>query len=142
MDTFRVSILAADRPFYRGECESLMFPTLDGQYGVLAHHRNMIAAIIPGTLSYKIPGKTEFTAAVSEGLIKVEDNEVLVLVDSAERPEEIDAIRAKREADAAKEAILQKQSIQEYHSAQAKLARAVNRLKVKQHYNDSLGKGR
>lgn len=135
METFKVSILAADRPFYEGECESLIIPTLDGQYGVLAHHRNMIAAIIPGTLCYKLPGEPELTAAVSEGMIKVEDNEVLVLVDSAEKPEEIDAIRAKREADAAKEAILQKKSIQEYHAAQAQLARAVSRLKVKKHYD-------
>ena len=37
-----------------------------------------------------------------------------MLVDSAERPEEIDAARAKREADQAREAMLQKKSRQEY----------------------------
>lgn len=38
---------------------------------------------------------------------------------------------ANRNADAAKEALLQKRSIQEYRSAQATLARALNRLSVK-----------
>ena len=38
---------------------------------------------------------------------------------------------ANRNADAAKEALLQKRSIQEYRSAQAALARALNRLRVK-----------
>lgn len=38
---------------------------------------------------------------------------------------------ANRNADAAKEALLQKRSIQEYRSAQATLARALNRLRVK-----------
>lgn len=38
---------------------------------------------------------------------------------------------ANRNADAAKEALLQKRSIQEYRSAQAALARALNRLSVK-----------
>lgn len=38
---------------------------------------------------------------------------------------------ANRNADAAKEALLQKCSIQEYRSAQAALARALNRLRVK-----------
>lgn len=140
MSTFQVNILAADRPFYQGECESLKIPTVEGLYGILSYHRNMIAAIVPGTLYYKLPGQEEQMAAVSEGMIKVEDNEVLVLVDSAERPEDIDEIRAKRAADAAKEAILQKKSIQEYRSAQAHLARAINRLKVKNHYHD-LGEG-
>ena len=61
----------------------------------------------------------------------MEDNDVLVLVDTAERPEEIDANRARRAADQAREALLQKKSIQEYRTAQTNLARALNRLKVR-----------
>lgn len=72
-----------------------------------------------------------FGALLSGLLVKIENNEVLVLVDSAERPEDIDALKAKQAADAAKEAILQKQSIREYHTAQMTLARAVARLRVK-----------
>lgn len=97
----------------------------------------MIAAIVPGILRYRLPGQSEQSAAVSEGMIKIEDNEVMILVDSAERPEDIDAIRAKRAADAAKEAMLQKRSIQEYRSAQAHLARAIARLKAKGCYEVS-----
>ena len=134
MNTFKVSILAADRAFYEGPCESLVVPTLKGQYGILAHHRNVIAAVVPGTLKYKIPDKPAQIAAVSAGLVKIENNEVLVLVDSAERPEDIDANRAKRAADEAKEELLQKKSIQEYRSTQAKLARAISRLRVKTSY--------
>lgn len=63
--------------------------------------------------------------------MKIENGEVLVLVDTAERPEDIDALRAKEAADAAREALLQKQSIQEYHMAQTTLARAIARLRVK-----------
>lgn len=134
MSTFQVSILAADRDFYEGPCESLVIPTLQGQYGILAHHRNLIAAVAPGTLHYKVPDKPEQIAAVSAGLIKVENNEVLILVDSAERPEDIDVNRARRAADEAKEAMLQKKSIQEYRSAQTRLARAISRLRVKSNY--------
>ncbi len=141
METFRLSVFAADKTFYEGDCEMLVFPAVEGQCGVLAHHRNMIAAVVPGTLYYTLPDHQKKMAAVSNGMIKVEDNEVLVLVDSAEHPEDIDAIRAKREADMAQEAILQKESIQDYNIAQANLARAINRLKVKRHYNDSVEKG-
>ncbi len=131
MTTFPVHIFAADCMFYEGPCESLVVPTSQGQYGVLANHSNMIAAIIPGMLTYRLPGEEKQVAAVSAGLIKVENGEVLILVDSAERPEEIDENRARRAADDAKEALLQKQSIQEYRAAQANLARAINRLRVK-----------
>ena len=82
-------------------------------------------------MRYQLPGQPEQMAAVSAGLVKVENGEVLILVDSAERPEEIDLNRARREADAAKEAMLQKRSIQEYRMAQFTLARAAARMKVK-----------
>ena len=134
MELFQVHILAADRTFYDGPCISLTVPTSDGELGILAHHSPIIAAVQPGTLRYQAPGGDVQLAAVSPGMVKVENNEVLVLVDSAERPEEIDSARAQREADQAREAILQKKSIQEYQVAQGTLARALNRLRVKSSY--------
>lgn len=133
MDTFQVHILAADRTFYEGPCVSLTIPTSDGEQGILAHHSPMIAAVQTGTLRWQTPDGEVELAAVSPGMVKVEKNEVLVLVDSAERPEEIDEMRARREADQAREALLQQRSRQEHQVAQATLARALNRLRVKSH---------
>lgn len=131
MNTFSLTVFAAEKPLYEGDCISLVFPTDEGLQGIQAMHNNMIAAIVPGTLRIKKPDGQEIIAAVSEGLIKVENNQVLLLVDTAERPEEIDENRARRSAAQAKEAILQKKSRQDYYAAQAKMARAVSRLKVK-----------
>lgn len=130
MNSFQVYILAAGNAFYEGPCESLKVPVAGGSYGILAGHSNMIGAIVPGVLSYRIPGEDDSYAAVSEGMVKVEGNEVLVLVDTAERPEDIDINRAERAAAEAREELLRKQGMREYRSAQANLARAVNRLKV------------
>ena len=131
MNTFKTHILAASNTVYEGDCESRIVPTADGQYGILAGHCDIISAVVPGKMTYRVPGGENQIAAVSGGLVKVEDGEVLVLVDSAERPEEIDANRARRAADRAREEMIQKRSIQEYRMAQANLARALNRLRVK-----------
>lgn len=133
MNTFDLKILAAEKPLYEGDCISLVIPTIRGQYGIQAMHYNMTSAIVPGLLKLTLPDGSDIIAAVSEGIIKVEDNRVLILVDTAERPEEIDENRAKHAAAAAQEAIMQKKSIQDYHAAQAKMARAINRLRVKRH---------
>ena len=67
MRTFQLHILAADRVFFEGECESVVAPTASGQYGVQAHHSNMIAAISPGELTFRTAqGETRY-AAVSAG---------------------------------------------------------------------------
>ena len=131
MKQFNIRILAADHVFYEGRCDSLDVPTTNGLFGILANHSNIISAIVPGKLIFRIPGQENQYAAVSEGLLKVENNEVLVLVDSAERPEEIDANRAIREAEEAKEELLQKRSVLECKLARGNLSRALNRLKVK-----------
>ena len=131
MEPFQVHILAADQTFYEGPCVSLTIPASDGELGILAHHSPMIAAVKPGTLRYQIPGEEPRLAAISPGMVKVEHNDVLVLVDSAERPEEIDEARAQREIEEAREALLQQRSRQEHQLAQATLARALNRLRVK-----------
>ena len=150
MDTFQLNILSASSAFYEGECESLVVPTPDGKCGVLAHHSNAIAAISPGELSYTVPGEKPRLAAVSHGMIKIEDNHVLVLVETAEKPEDIDRIRNQQKADAAREALLEEYGEQIdlsntegiltpdnngiYHiKTQAQLARALTRLRVKHH---------
>ena len=133
MESFQVDILATDHTFYSGPCASLVVPTPHGMYGVMARHSNMIASVAPGELKYTLPGEAPRIAAVSSGLIKVEDGRALILVETAERPEEIDRNRAQRTADAAREAMLQKMSRREYLQTQAQLARTIIRLRVKSH---------
>ena len=136
MDTFQVRILAADDSSFEGNCQFMVIPTSDGALGILAHHSNMIAAVVPGELRFQPDDGALRTASVSAGLVKVENNEVLVLVDAAERPEDIDVNRAKRAADEAREALLQQKSRQEYKRAQANLARAISRLRVREHWQN------
>ena len=58
------------------------------------------------------------------------NNRASVLVNTAERPEDIDVKRAEEARERAEEQLRQKQSIQEYYRSKASLARAMSRLKV------------
>lgn len=135
MTEFTLKILEADGCFYDGQCVSLVVPTSEGSLGIQAHHENMIAAVVPGIIKYTMPDGERLHAAIAGGFLKVEDNEVLILAEAAEKPEEIDEKRMLREIETAREEMLQKKSIEEYKIAQARMARAINRLKVKNKYN-------
>ena len=63
-------------------------------------------------------------------MLRVEKNDVLVLVETAERPEEIDEARARAAEEEAREAMLQKKSYQEYWIAEIQLERELARLKL------------
>ncbi|MBO4933992.1 MAG: ATP synthase F1 subunit epsilon [Clostridia bacterium] len=131
MNTFNLRILAADRPFYEGECAALRVQLEDGQYGVLAGHAPVVAAVVPGVMKYTLPDGNAETVYVSDGILRVNKDDVLVLTSTAERPDEIDAKRAERSMEAAREAILHRKTEEEYKQAEARLARAIARLKAK-----------
>ena len=109
--------------------------TASRKYLLAQQEKGRIAAVVPGELRFQPVGGPLRTAAVSAGLVKVEAGEVMLLVSTAERPEDIDVNRARRAEDAAKEALLQKKSMQEHRNAEAQLARAISRLRIKEHWN-------
>ena len=132
MDTFGLEIIASDRVFYEGRCRKLILPAPDGEMGILANHENMVIAVNVGDARMEIEEGSWVDVAVGRGFAEVVNNRVTVLVDTAERPEEIDVRRAEEAKERAEEQLRQKQSIQEYYRTQASLARAMNRLKVSQ----------
>ncbi|WP_346662996.1 ATP synthase F1 subunit epsilon [uncultured Merdimonas sp.] len=130
MGTFSLKIISSDKIFYEGPCQYLTIPAPDGQKGGFAHHENMVIAVDPGGLSFVSRTAEWVEAVVSMGFAEIMNNRVSVLVNTAERPEDIDVKRAEEAKERAEERLRQKQSIQEYHLSQASLARAMARLKA------------
>ena len=133
MDTFGLKIIASDKVFYEGRCRKLIVPAPDGEKGILPNHENMVIAIAVGTAKVQLAGEDEWRdLAVGTGFAEIVNNRVTLLVDTAERPEDIDVRRAQEQQERAQEQMRQKQSIQEYYHTQASLARAMTRLRVAQ----------
>ena len=106
--------MASDHMVFDDDAESVTVQTTEGSIGVLAHHSNIIMAVVPGDLEYvpavgagqgSATSGGRQTVVVSDGLLKVENGEVMILVDTAETPEEIDEARARRAEEQAREAM-------------------------------------
>jgi F-type H+-transporting ATPase subunit epsilon len=133
MAEFYLKIIASDKTFYSGRAQSLIVPALDGQYAIMAHHDDVVVAVKPGEAYCKKPDGTWFTAVVGSGFLHSSNNRATLLVDTAEYPEDIDAVRAREALERAQEEMRQKQSVQEYRISQATLARALTRLRATKH---------
>ena len=95
MKTFWLKVIASDRVAYNGRCQKVIVPAADGgQMGILADHENMIIAIEVGEAKMQMEDGTWETLAVGTGFLEVVNNRVTMLVQTAEKPEEIDARRA------------------------------------------------
>ena len=130
MSKFYVKIISSNRIFYEGFCHCLIIPAVDGEQAIMAHHEETIIAVQNGEMRMQKEEGGEWSYAVlGKGFCMAANNRVTVLADSVERPEEVDVNRAKEALERAQERLRQKQSIQEYHTTQAALARALTRLK-------------
>ena len=132
MDTFGLKIIASDKVFYEGRCRKLTIPAPDGEMGLLPNQENMVIAIAVGIAHMEAEEGVWQDIALGQGFAEVVNNRVTLIVDTAERPEDIDVRHAEEQREHAEEQMRQKQSIQEYYHTQASLARAMNRLKLAQ----------
>lgn len=131
MSSFSLKLIASNKVFFEGRCEILILPGIDGEQAIMAHHEEMVIAVKEGEGRFKKEDGTWQEVVLGIGFAYVANNRVTMLVDTAERPEDIDEVRAKEALERAKEQMRQRRSIREYKMSQASMARALSRLKVK-----------
>ena len=133
MNSFILNITASSGEFYQGSCESMVLPVKDGVYGVQAGHSPVLVAIHMGRLKFTVDGETR-EILVGDGIAEVTPTFVLLLVDSAERPEDIDKNRSEAARIRAEERLQHKQSMHEYYQTKIALDRAMQRLQTAAKY--------
>ena len=133
MNSFILNITASSGEFYQGSCESRVLPVKDGVYGVQAGHSPVLVAIHMGMLKFTVDGEPR-EILVGDGIAEVTPTFVLLLVDSAERPEDIDKNRAEAARIRAEERLQHKQSMHEYYQTKIALDRAMQRLQTAAKY--------
>ncbi len=94
MAKLQLEIVTPERRVLSESVDMVTVPGLGGELGILPGHTPLISQLQTGILSYSQGGAT-FQLLVSGGFIEVSDDKVSLLADVAERPEEIDAARAR-----------------------------------------------
>ena len=89
MATFHFDLVSPERLAFSGEVDQVDIPGLEGDFGVLAGHAPVVAAMRPGILTIFIGGKKE-KVIVLGGLAEVSARGVTVLADVATSLEDLD----------------------------------------------------
>lgn len=136
MNTFKLKIISSNKIFFDGDAQSLVVPNIDkGLEGFLANHENCIMPVETGEMKITDSDGRVIQAFVGNGFLEFLDNTAMLVCISAELPEEIDERRAQEAKERAEEELRQQRSQLEYYHSQANLARAMERLKVKNKHN-------
>jgi len=134
--TIKFKIVTPERTVYESQVGQATLPVFDGQVTILPNHRSYIAALKPGEIMLK-DGEDEVSMAVSGGFIEFNNNELIVLADTAEAAAEIDLQRAEAARQRAEELKKEKVTMgeMEYARVAAAIEKELARIKVaKKHH--------
>ncbi|MBI2021724.1 ATP synthase F1 subunit epsilon [Candidatus Daviesbacteria bacterium] len=133
MADLHLKLVTPEKEIFDETVDQVNISTEQGEIGILPHHANLLAKVVPGELRIKKGGKVD-VLAVGEGFLQVSNNILTVMADLAEKAEEIDERAAEEAKKRAEAALEQKLSGEEYAETLAILEKSLARLRVKRRH--------
>ncbi len=130
-EMFKLQIVTPERIFYEGDASMVELSTTEGDIGVYANHIPMTAIVAPGILKIH-EGAEVKKAALHAGFIEVLPQEVTVMAEVIEWPDEIDIKRADEARIRAERRLKDNSAENDVLRAKLALKRALTRLSARQ----------
>lgn len=128
-DKLNLEIITPERRVLREEVEEVTVPGLEGELGILPQHTPLISQLQTGVLTYR-QGTEKRQIHVSGGFVEVRPDQVAILSDVAERPEEIDLERARRARERAEKRLAGSNEDADFRREELRLQRAMIRIQL------------
>jgi F-type H+-transporting ATPase subunit epsilon len=129
-EQIQLEVVTPERRVLAEAVDSVNVPGANGELGILPGHTPLISQLQTGVLSYVQSGAVH-RLHVSGGFVEVNADRVSVLAEVAERPEEIDAARARLAREHAEKTLSSFSGTEEdFETARAQLERNVVRLQL------------
>lgn len=126
----QLEVVTPERRVLSERVDMVTVPGLGGELGILPGHTPLISQLQTGVLTYGQDGRAA-QLHVSGGFIEVRDDHVSVLAEIAERPEEIDAARARLAREHVEKRLSAWSGTEEdFEKARVKLERSMVRLQL------------
>lgn len=135
--SLQLEVVTPERRVLSEAVNSVTVPGRNGEMQILPGHAALISELQTGVLAYNQDG-TNSQLHVSGGFIEVNNDRVSVLAEIAERPEEIDAARARLAREHTEKQLSSWSGTEEdFEKARVKLEKSIVRLQLA---SGSLGK--
>ncbi|MEJ2103321.1 MAG: F0F1 ATP synthase subunit epsilon [Ignavibacteriaceae bacterium] len=135
MAELNLEIITPEKPVFKDQIESVTIPGTIGSFQILKNHAPLISSFEIGLIKIKKNSNDSYYTT-SGGTVEVNDNKVLVLADSIEKVDEINADRAKEAMERAEERLKRKNEADvDEARAKAALERALNRINAVKKYS-------
>ncbi len=131
MKLINLDIATPEKKIFSGKVREITAPGIKGEFGVLSEHAPFTTILAPGVVEIIYEDGKKELLAVSGGYIEVNREKVILLVETAQKEEEIDIETIKRRKEE-KEKLLKgkdKKDI-DYDKTQIELFKEISKLKA------------
>ncbi len=128
-NAFKLKIVSPNRTFYEGEAVMLECRTTEGEIGVLKNHIPLTAVLAPGVAKIR-EANGELKVALISGFVEVLQDQVTILAEIAEWPDEIDVHRAEEARIRAERRLAEKAAGVNLARASLALQRSIARIEA------------
>jgi F-type H+-transporting ATPase subunit epsilon len=125
----QLKIVSADRSLVNEQVDEVEIPGSDGYFGVLPGHTPLLALLGAGELWYR-QGQEKHYLLIAFGFAEVQPDQVTILAEVAERPDEIDVSRAEAARRRAEERLAKPVIDMDAERARISLLKSLIRLQV------------
>ena len=115
MATFHFDLVSPEKLAFSGEVDQVDIPGAEGDFGVLAGHAPVVAAVRPGILTVTSGGSKQ-KIIVLGGLAEVSENGLTVLADTATSIDELDRAKFAATVDEMQEKLSEKEGSELDHA--------------------------
>nr|2RQ7_A Chain A, ATP synthase epsilon chain,ATP synthase epsilon chain, chloroplastic [Thermosynechococcus vestitus BP-1] len=124
-----VRVIAPDKTVWDAPAEEVILPSTTGQLGILSNHAPLLTALETGVM--RVRQDREWVAiALMGGFAEVENNEVTILVNGAERGDTIDPQEAQQTLEIAEANLRKAEGARQKIEANLALRRARTRVEA------------
>lgn len=127
---FAFKVMCPDRTFFEGEADMVEMNTTEGYIGVYPGHIPIATVLAPGILVIHNDGETK-RAALHSGFARISPDNIMILAEVAEWPDEIDLNRAEEARVRAERRLSGTESGIDIKRAEAALKRSLTRISIK-----------
>nr|YP_009121307.1 ATP synthase CF1 epsilon chain [Araucaria heterophylla]YP_009917270.1 ATP synthase CF1 epsilon subunit [Araucaria cunninghamii]AJF41943.1 ATP synthase CF1 epsilon chain [Araucaria muelleri]AJF42023.1 ATP synthase CF1 epsilon chain [Araucaria scopulorum]AJF42188.1 ATP synthase CF1 epsilon chain [Araucaria bernieri]AJF42268.1 ATP synthase CF1 epsilon chain [Araucaria luxurians]AJF42347.1 ATP synthase CF1 epsilon chain [Araucaria subulata]AJF42429.1 ATP synthase CF1 epsilon chain [Araucaria len=127
--TLNLRVLTPNRVVWDSEVQEIILSTNSGQIGILPNHASLVTALDIGVMKIRLNAQWS-TMALLGGFAKIDNNQITVLVNNAERGIDIDFQEAQESFRIAKADLARAQGKRQAIEADVALKRARTRLEA------------
>lgn len=129
-----LKVVTPEKQIFDEEVDQVNVSSQEGELGILPHHVNLMAKLLPGELRIKKGGKTE-SLATGDGFLQMANNTLTIMTDLAVEAADINEREVEEAKKRAEKALEEKLSDEEYASTLAIIEKATAQLRVKRRHH-------